>query len=348
MANNLKRNIFHYGDKIIFAVCLIIFVVVAMMTYVRQRPPEDELIPSPGKAKDEYRALFVKLEDIIKDFDTPDIPADYITRGFATDPDKIEPIAGEEKQCPRCGYIVPLMTKKCPNCRYLFEDDDDDDGMDNTWEDKYLCVDRYTPDAHKDPDKDGFTNIEEYAGGSDPCDPKSIPSPFRVVKKEQRPVDILFKGYVVREGGNPDVPDPLYWDLQINWGRNTKTKILNLGEHFHGYHLYPLEKRKEIIKVDGGPDYEKYVYYLTIQKRDKDPIILKEGQEAREHEYYIALQAIRGPDAGKPFDPLYEADEITIILKSGSPVVKETFRIITIDDEKVILRDSKGKIYTLY
>ncbi len=346
MANNLKRNIFHYGDKIIFGVCLIIFVAVAMMTYVGQRLPEDEIIPSPGKAKDEYRALFVRLEEISEDFDVPEVPPDYVTGGFATDPDKIEPIPGKEKQCPRCGYIVPITAQKCPACKLPW-DDDDHDGIDNTWEDKYLCVDRYTPDAHKDPDKDGFTNFEEYTGGSDPCDPKSIPSAFTVVKKERRPVDILFKGYVVREGGNPDMPDPLYWDLQINWGRNTQMEIIRLGSHFHGYHLYPLEKRKEITKVPGGPDYEKYVYYLTIQKPRKDPIILKEGQEAREHEYYIALQVKRGPDEGKRFDPLYEADEITIRL-SGSPVVKETFRIISIDDEKVILRDSKGKIYTLY
>ena len=348
MANNFKRNIFHYGDKIIFGVFLIIFVAVAMMSYLRQRLPEDEIIPSPGKVKAENRELFAKLRDILAGFETPEVPSDYITGGFATDPDKIEPIPGEEKQCERCGYIVPIMTKKCPACGYLFEDDDDDDGMDNTWEDKYLCVDRYTPDANKDPDKDRFTNIEEYLGGSDPCDPKSIPSPFKIVKKEQRPVDILFKGYIVREGGNPNAPpEPLYWDLQINWGRNTKTKILPLGSHFHGYHLYPLERRKEIIQVVGGPPYEKFVYYLTIQKPGKNPIILKEGEEAREQEYYIALELIRGPDTGKPFDELYEADEITIRL-SGSPVIKETFRIITIDDEKVVLRDSKGKIYRLY
>ena len=52
--------------------------------------------------------------------------------------------------------------------------DSDEDGLPNSWEDEFPCVDRNTPDADVDADSDGKTNEEEFLAGTDPCDPLSV------------------------------------------------------------------------------------------------------------------------------------------------------------------------------
>jgi len=54
-------------------------------------------------------------------------------------------------------------------------DDDDRDGMHNSWEDAHGLDRKSGADATKDADGDGATNLLEYQAGTDPQDPKSIP-----------------------------------------------------------------------------------------------------------------------------------------------------------------------------
>jgi len=49
--------------------------------------------------------------------------------------------------------------------------DDDNDGLPDTWEDSYACTDKWTADASDDDDTDSLTHAQEYAAGTDPCDP---------------------------------------------------------------------------------------------------------------------------------------------------------------------------------
>lgn len=61
------------------------------------------------------------------------------------------------------------------------DDDDDNDGMPDTWEELYDCLDPLVDDADGDCDKDGYTNYDEYILGSDPTDrndPKRHALPF--------------------------------------------------------------------------------------------------------------------------------------------------------------------------
>jgi hypothetical protein len=56
------------------------------------------------------------------------------------------------------------------------DDDDDNDGMPDDFEVTNGLNLRKAADAGRDPDGDQYTNLEEYLGGSDPRDPKSVPS----------------------------------------------------------------------------------------------------------------------------------------------------------------------------
>lgn len=53
--------------------------------------------------------------------------------------------------------------------------DDDNDGMPDEWELKYT-LNPFVDDATDDPDADGWSNIMEYEGDTDPTDPNSHPS----------------------------------------------------------------------------------------------------------------------------------------------------------------------------
>ena len=55
------------------------------------------------------------------------------------------------------------------------DDDDDNDGMPDKYENANGFKRTNPKDADKDADGDGFTNLEEYLGNSDPNDPKSVP-----------------------------------------------------------------------------------------------------------------------------------------------------------------------------
>ena len=60
------------------------------------------------------------------------------------------------------------------------DDDDDNDGMPDNYEDSNGFKRLNPKDAGKDADGDGYTNLEEYLGGSDPNDPESPPRPHRL------------------------------------------------------------------------------------------------------------------------------------------------------------------------
>jgi hypothetical protein len=341
MADDLKKKLVQYGDKVLFGIFLVVLAATAALTLTSGRGSPETGAWTVGPWKPDAKTVAKLITDVSDDIDQGGVPEGFAAGGFATDPDEINPRRGE-KQCEHCGYIVPENVKRCPMCGAWFEDDDDHDGMPNEWEDRYKpTLDRYTPDANKDPDGDGFSNLKEYLGGSDPTDPKSIPSPFRITNQYRKQVDILFQGYTIKEGGSPDAIDPQYWVILLNYGRNTRSKLVPLGGYFRGYRLWPLEKTVvHRTPGHGIPAFDEEVYVLTIQRSGQNAIRLEKSQWAQTNETYVDLLVTRGRDSGKVFREQTIGD---VMSANGTQ-----FEITDMRDGTVILKGSEGETYTLY
>ena len=65
----------------------------------------------------------------------------------------------------------------CCSVRINGDPDDDNEGMPDVWEEQSAGLDPLVNDAVGDLDGEGYSNLKEYQGGSDPSDPQSRPRP---------------------------------------------------------------------------------------------------------------------------------------------------------------------------
>lgn len=198
---------------------------------------------------------------------------------IATDPDEYQPRAGEHVCVSlTCAYILPDRLVWCPVCRAR-QDDRDGDGMDDKWEEAHLATNPDVADGDLDYDGDRFTNKEEFDGGSNPDDPDSIPAPIRLVGVGQEMVDALFRGFYERPGGE--------LVIQLNWGKDTQTSMLELGSTFRGYKLKRVRER--LVTVGGRhgiPAYTKTEYDLILERPGGGELVLPRNTPVREPERY--------------------------------------------------------------
>ena len=342
---DIKKILFKFGDKIIFVVFLALFLLSALKLVSNQGNNGNSGVIGVGAPQATADMdILARAEFHILKSEIEDPPISYTGGGIAEDPDWVEPVEGKEKACPRCFRIVPIEMEKCPECGNSWgpTNDDDRDGMPNDWEDKYDVTDRKVPDAQEDPDADGYTNIEEYHGNSDPGDPKSIPKTLVIVEIGREPVDILFRGYIVNEGGDPEKPDPLSWVLQINWGKYADTSFIPYGGYFRGYRMYPLAKKIETTWNPAiGENVTEDIWALTIQKKNRQPIYVIKDKTALEQEAYAILRITSGPDKDKRIDKLYDTEKFTA---NG---IEYTVLSVAAEEKQVILMDAKGNTIRL-
>jgi len=342
---DIKKILFRFGDKIIFVVFLALFLFSALKLISNQGNNGGSGIngggtPQPVPDMD----ILARADFHILKSEIDDPPISYTGGGIAEDPDDVDPVDGKEKACPQCFRIVPIELEKCPECGHSWgpTNDDDRDGMPNDWEDKYDVTDRKVPDAKEDPDGDGYTNIEEYHGNSDPGDPKSIPKTLVIVEMGREPVDILFRGYIVNEGGDPEKPNPLFWVLQINWGKYAETSFIPYKGYFRGYRMIHLDKKIEKTWNPAIGEYvTKDVSVLTIQKKDQKPIYVVLNKTALEQEAYAILRITSGPDKGNKTKKLYDTELFTA---NG---VEYTVMSVAAEEKQVILMDAKENFIRL-
>jgi hypothetical protein len=72
-------------------------------------PPDDEAL--------DPATLVKRVRDLRRQLAAARAPEYFDRADVATDPREHKPQKGE-KQCPTCGWIVPLDVKRCPRARY--------------------------------------------------------------------------------------------------------------------------------------------------------------------------------------------------------------------------------------
>jgi len=100
--------------------------------------------------------------------------------------------------CTACRALQPLYASVCPECgaTVTYSEDTDKDGMPNTWEQKFGLAWTDQADGAADPDRDRFSNLEEFKRESDPTNPASpnvILGEYRIAKVYRPYRPIFFK-----------------------------------------------------------------------------------------------------------------------------------------------------------
>jgi len=297
---NTTRWLWH-ADKLFFGTVLLVCAL-AVLSFWRDGPRQAEVPTLPLYAP-------LALAPIEMPSIEPRMPD--IATGLATDPDEYLPRPGEHVCVnPKCTRILPDGTVRCPKCGAV-QNDRDGDGMGNKFEARHVATDPDVPDGHLDYDRDKFTNKEEYDAGSNPDDPNSIPAPIRLVGVGREFVDVLFRGVYVRPNGERVI--------QLNWGSDTHTSILQLGSSFRGYRLEKLNERR--VLQEGQHPYWKTEYELVLKRPDSGELVLPRHTPVREPERYGIFATSGTPKrtvrayAGMTF----EADGHTYVVMQVSP-----------------------------
>lgn len=339
---DIKKALFKFGDKLVFAAFLLLFLFSTYKFFGKPaQGPENSNTYVPVKEEARGPGIVIRQASnkLRQRIDRPPIPKDFVKDDFATNPEGYLPIPGKEKLCSGCGgWIMPIEVMKCPKCGYssLPSDDFDGDGIPDKWEKKYKSVMNWKKrDSWKDPDKDGFTNLEEYRADTDPSDPASRPSELAIVELNQQPVDILFMGYFIEPGGDPDKPDSR-WTIQFNWSTKAGTVFRPFKGYFRGYRLDGLEMKTRLVWYPRLNEWmEKEDWYLTLRKKTGRPIVVKRGEQAREQEVYAKVRVTRGKNKGRTSEKLYEGD---LFFK---------YKVTSVTLERVKLKDKHGVEVTL-
>ncbi|MDP3981851.1 MAG: thrombospondin type 3 repeat-containing protein [Chlamydiota bacterium] len=201
--------------------------------------------------------------------------------------------------------------------------DTDNDGLPDDWEILYGFNLEDPSDARKDSDKDGYTNLDEFIGGSDPLDPNSFPGELKlkVINIYRKKIQIEFLGYI-------KLPDNRF-QFQINWAN--RTSFVKLGEKIRAYKIYEFQqdfKKSFNQKMNVEETFD--ISRLVIKKNEDDPITLVLGNPSFEVERYALMEDLAN---GTQFE-----------VHSGSII--NDYEVLDIEATKVIIiRDQKR--YTL-
>jgi len=338
MTLDYKKVAFQYGDKVIFVIFLVMFVVSALYSFKPFIPEEPRRYGNPTEKTEQ---ILEEEEQVLKDLKTPPIPQLFVMGDPFGQWSKVHP-GDDQTQCvnPQCMLIVPYGTETCPACKEPIprppEEDEDGDGIPDSWEQRFSeYADWQVADADRDDDKDRFTNKEEFMGSSHPGDPGSVPVPIIVTAINRKTVNIRFAGHA-QYGRKRDNK----FDLQIVW--DNKPEMIKTGETFHGY------KFDNPRWMSPGGTKRNKVLVVYVQKWDKEndralgpKKMLIEGKYIPEDELSANFKIVQGPQTGKTFEGKYVEDELE--------VEDTTYIIQKIDLDVVEVKNQQsGAIIQLY
>jgi len=231
----------------------------------------------------------------------------------------------EDHPCPFC-HVIDDVPPELP--------DFDQDGMLDRWEATHSLDPGDPADAVHDPDKDGFTNLEEHDGDpqTTPRDPDSHPPILQKLTLHglgRVPLNLTFQGSTQLEGEKPRV--------SINRGSQTYWKYI--GDKIFGFTLKGLIAKTTERPISPGASsmIEVDVSELMLEKDGEEFVLIKGRPETQ----FIYYAEIRFKIDGSLYEKLFKNSEFE--LGPNSPYKGRTFRVIGIDREKkrVLIQDAK-------
>jgi hypothetical protein len=172
-------------------------------------------------------------------------------------------------------------------------------------------------------DQDGYSNLDEYMGGSNPKDSNSFPGALKlqVLNIFRKEIRVNFFGYI-------KLPDGTF-QMQINWGN--RTSFPKVGQKIRGYKIIDFFQKTE-RKFNPQINAEETIdaSYIQIQKGKEPPITLTIGIPAFEKELHATI-----------------LDQVTrkiYTMHYGSKIKR--YKVLDITPTKVIVSRGK-KIYSL-
>lgn len=186
--------------------------------------------------------------------------------------------------CPACSKPSLTTSDVCSLCGAELpkgkpeSQDKDSDELPDAWELKYGLDPASASDATKDGDADGYDNLTEFAGDSDPSNPKSVPALDHFLTLNDlipNKFNLRFTGKTVLPGGS------VQYQLNVI-DKTKKTHLKKMGESVDGFKLVGYQ---ELFKTNGMRRVD--VSVLKLQRGDRAISLTK--NMAEDHRDYTAV-----------------------------------------------------------
>ena len=183
---------------------------------------------------------------------------------------------------------------------------------------------------NQDPDKDGFSNLDEWKAGTNPRDPKSHPlytTKLKLKKFIKKPFRLKFNSY----DGDIAKLDSLTFQIDTIDLRQ-KTQFRKLGEDIEGT-KFKVTKFEHKTRVNSN-DVEEDLSELTVYNTEEDKTVV-----------LIYQKVVDSPDSFGLLKYFWNGDEITV-KKDKTFKLKPTdeeYKLIDINDSEALIESSKGE-----